>query len=346
VPIVLFVVTLRTGDKVLTQQDVKITVVGGGAIGGIVAARLARAGVRVNLLARGQQLDAIQRNGLSVIENDDRYTVAVEATDQAETLGVQDILLICLKGHALVSAARSLAPLVGPGTHIVSVMNGVPWWFLNEFGGALSGQRLESVDPDGVVSSVLPPSQVSGCVVHISSSVAEPGVIRKGHGNELIIGPSSERTIDQSAYAIELLRLAGFDVVSSDDIHRDIWIKLWGNMTMNPISAITRSTGDVMLDDPLTGKLVLSIMEEAREIGHAIGIELTMTAPARIALTRKLGAFKTSMLQDVEAGRQLEIEAILGAPYEIAAKAGISAPFLSMLYGLAAQLNANLVKPF
>lgn len=326
----------------MTKQDTKITVVGGGAIGGIVAARLARAGVPVNLLARGAHLDEIQRNGLAVVEGDDRYMVNVNATGQPGTLGVQDLLFICLKGPALNQAASSLAPLVGPGTHIVSVMNGVPWWFLYEFGGPLEGQRLESVDPAGVVSSALPPSQVSGCVVHLSSSIAGPGVIRKGNGNQLIIGPASARTTGQAALAIELLRLAQFDVTASTRIRSDIWLKLWGNMTMNPISAITRSTADVILDDPLTEKLVVSIMEEARQIGKEIGIELTLSAQARNALTRKLGAFKTSMLQDVEAGRQLEIEAILGAPYEIAAKAGISVPFLGVLYGLAGQLNANL----
>ncbi len=326
----------------IIQQDMKITVVGGGAIGGIVAARLARAGAPVNLLARGAHLDAIRRGGLTIVEGDDRYVVNVNATDQPGTLGVQDLLFICLKGPALTQAASSLAPLVGPGTHIVSVMNGVPWWFLNEFGGPLEGQRLESVDPGGVVSSALPPSQVSGCVVHLSSSIAEPGVIRKGNGNQLIIGAACERTRAQAAHATELLRLAQFDVTASSQIRSDIWIKLWGNMTMNPISAITRSTADVILDDPLTESLVVSIMEEARQVGKEIGIELTMSAQARNALTRKLGAFKTSMLQDVEAGRQLEIEAILGAPYEIAVKAGIAVPFLGMLYGLAGQLNANL----
>ncbi len=328
----------------MTRHDSKITVVGGGAIGGIVAARLARAGVPVSLLARGAHLDAIKRDGLSVIDGDDRYVIDLHATDLPDTLGVQDLLFICLKGPALTAAAASLKPLVGPETHIVSVMNGVPWWYLHAFGGALAGQRLESVDPAGAVSAVLPPSQASGCVVHISSLIAEPGVIRKGHGNELIIGPGSARLADRAANAIELLRRARFDVVASNDIRRDIWVKLWGNMTMNPISAITRSTGDVILDDPLTKELVVAVMEEARRIGKAIGIELTMTTDARNALTRKLGAFKTSMLQDVEAGRQLEIEAILGAPCEIASKAGIPAPFLSVLYGLVGQLNANLVR--
>jgi 2-dehydropantoate 2-reductase len=326
----------------LNQQAIKITVVGGGAIGGMVAARLAHAGVAVNLLARGPHLDAIQRNGLSVIEGDERYVAGVNATDQPGTLGVQDLLFICLKGPALIQAARSLAPLVDGNTHIVSAMNGVPWWFLNGFGGRLAGQRLESVDPGGIVSSVLPPSQVSGCVVHISSSIAGPGVIKKGNGNQLIVGPGSAGVVDQAARVIELLRLAQFDVTASTQIRSDIWAKLWGNMTMNPISAITRSTADVILDDPLTEQLVVSIMEEARRIGEQIGIELNMTAQARTAQTRKLGAFKTSMLQDVEAGRQMEIEAILGAPHELAAKAGVPVPFLSVLYGLAGQLNANL----
>jgi 2-dehydropantoate 2-reductase len=328
----------------LNTKNGNITVVGGGAIGGIVAARLARAGVAVSLLARGAHLDAIKHNGLVVIDGDERHTLNVTATDQPETLGVQDLVFICLKGPALTAAASSLKPLIGPGTHIVSVMNGVPWWFLNEFGGALAGRRLESVDPAGVVSAALPPSQVSGCVVHISSSIAEPGVIRKGYGNELIIGPGSAQMADRATHAIDLLRRARFDVVTSDNIRRDIWVKLWGNMTMNPISAITRSTGDVILDDPLTKSLVVSVMEEARCIGKEIGIELTMTTDARNAMTRKLGAFRTSMLQDVEAGRQLEIEAILGAPYEIAVKAAIPAPFISMLYGLVGQLNANLIK--
>ncbi|WP_156393216.1 2-dehydropantoate 2-reductase [Burkholderia sp. Leaf177] len=328
----------------MNTQDTKITVVGGGAIGGVIAARLARAGVAVGLLARGAHLDAIKRNGLAVIEGEDRYVVNVDATDQPAALGVQDLLFICLKGPALTAAATSLKPLVGPGTHIVSVMNGVPWWYLNEFGGALAGQRLESVDPAGVVSEALPQSQASGCVVHISSAIAEPGVIKKGYGNELIIGPGSAQTAERATRAIELLRRAQFDVVASDNIRRDIWVKLWGNMTMNPISALTRSTGDMILDDPLTRSLVVSVMEEARRIGKEIGIELTMTTDARNAMTRKLGAFKTSMLQDVEAGRQLEIDAILGAPYEIGLKAGIPAPFISVLYGLAGQLNANLIK--
>ncbi|NLP59687.1 2-dehydropantoate 2-reductase [Paraburkholderia sacchari] len=324
-----------------------ITVVGAGAIGGLIAARLARAdnSAQINVLARGAHLDAIRRDGLTILEEDSRYTARVHATDNAAALGAQDIVFVCLKGQALVQAAASLAPLVGPHTHIVSAMNGVPWWFLAEFGGAHDAsddRHLESVDPGGAVSAALPPAQASGCVVHLSSSIAGPGVIRKGRGNLLIVGGASQRTPARAKEACALLAQAGFEVQATGQIQHEIWAKLWGNMTMNPISALTRSTADVILDDPLTASLVKAVMAEARAIGEAFGIGLAMTIEERNAITRKLGAFKTSMLQDVEAGRSLEVEALLGAPYELAQRAGVAAPALGMLYGLARQLDANL----
>jgi 2-dehydropantoate 2-reductase len=326
----------------LTSSNGSITVVGAGAIGGLIAARLARAGVCVNVLARGAQLEAIRRDGLTVIEGETRYTVRVNATDDATTLGPQDQLFVCLKGQALVQAVASLAPLVGSKTHIVSAMNGVPWWFLNGFGGAHANERLESVDPGGAVSAVLPPAQASGCVVHLSSTIAAPGVIRKGNGNLMIVGASAPQLAERAEAARSLLAGAGFEVVAPASIQVEIWTKLWGNMTMNPISALTRSTADVILDDPLTEGLVATIMAEARAIGQALGIGITMTIEERQAITRKLGKFKTSMLQDVEAGRTLEVEALLGAPYELAQRTGVAAPALGMLYGMARQLDANL----
>lgn len=325
-----------------------ITVVGAGAIGGLIAARLARAGEAVNVLARGAQLEAIRRDGLILVEDDahDTQAVRVNATDNAAALGPQGLVLVCLKGQALVQAAASLAPLVGPHTHIVSAMNGVPWWFLdaclNASGAAHGNGRLESVDPGGVVSAALPPAQTSGCVVHLSSSIAAPGVIRKGNGNRLIVGASAPPLAERAEAARMLLARAGFEVVAPASILDEIWAKLWGNMTMNPISALTRSTADVILDDPLTANLVAAVMAEARAIGETIGIRLSMTIEERNAVTRKLGAFKTSMLQDVEAGRSLEVEALLGAPWELAQRAGVAAPALGMLYGLARQLDANL----
>jgi 2-dehydropantoate 2-reductase len=326
----------------LNTPNQKITVVGGGAIGGLIAARLARAGIAVNLLARGAHLEAIRRDGLTIVEGDTRYTQSVNATNDAATLGAQDIVFVCLKGQALAQSAASLAPLVGPHTHIVSAMNGVPWWFLHGFGGTLANGPLEAVDPGGVVSKALPPAQASGCVVHLSSSIAGPGVIRKGGGNHLIVGEGSAHMAERAQEARDLLAKAGFEVAKAAPIQADIWAKLWGNMTMNPISALTRSTADVILDDPLTGQLVSAVMAEARAIGEALGIRLAMTIEERNAITRKLGAFKTSMLQDVEAGRSLEVEALLGAPYELAQRVGIAAPSLGMLYGLARQLDSNL----
>lgn len=331
-----------------------ITVVGAGAIGGLIAARLARTnlganlGLNVSVLARGAHLEAIRRDGLTILEDPEqgmRYTARVNATDNAAELGAQDIVFVCLKGQALVQAAASLAPLVGPHTHIVSAMNGVPWWFLAGFGGkqaAGDDRHLESVDPGGTVTAALPPAQASGCVVHLSSSIAAPGVIRKGKGNLLIVGAASQRTTARAKEACALLAQAGFDVQATGQIQHEIWAKLWGNMTMNPISALTRSNADVILDDPLTASLVKAIMAEARTIGEALGIGLAMTIDERNAITRKLGAFKTSMLQDVEAGRTLEVEALLGAPYELAQRSGVAAPSLGMLYGLARQLDANL----
>jgi 2-dehydropantoate 2-reductase len=326
----------------LATSNRSITVVGAGAIGGLVAARLAHAGIAVNVLARGAQLEAIRRDGLTVIEGEARYTSRVNATADATVLGTQDLLFVCLKGQALVQAAASLAPLVGRQTHIVSAMNGVPWWFLNGFGGAQAAGRLEAVDPGGAVSAALPPAQTSGCVVHLSSTIAAPGVIRKGNGNQLIVGASAPQLAGRAEEARALLALAGFEAVATDSIQGAIWTKLWGNMTMNPISALARSTADVILDDPLTAGLVAAIMAEARAIGQALGIGMAMSIEERNAITRKLGAFKTSMLQDVEAGRSLEVEALLGAPYELAQRTGVAAPTLGMLYGLARQLDANL----
>lgn len=326
----------------MSTSNQKIAVIGGGAIGGLIAARLARASVAVSLVARGAHLAAIRRDGLTIVEGEARYTQAINATDNPASLGAQDIVFVCLKGQALVQSAASFAPLVGPHTHIVSAMNGVPWWFLHAFGAAHANAPLEAVDPGGVVSRALPPAQASGCVVHLSSSIAGPGVIRKGNGNGMILGEASAAMAARAQEARDLLAQAGFDVTAGKPIQADIWAKLWGNMTMNPISALTRSTADVILDDTLTLSLVQAIMAEARTIGETLGIPLEMTIEQRNAITRKLGAFKTSMLQDVEAGRTLEVEALLGAPYELAKRLGVAAPSLGMLYGLARQLDANL----
>lgn len=290
----------------MNTQQIRTTVVGAGAIGGLMAAALARAGHAVSVLARGKTLDAIRADGIRILD-DTRETVArVAAESDANVPGVQDFVVIALKAQTLPAIARSLTPLMGPQTVVVAAMNGLPWWFLHDQPGPLAGHVIEAVDPDGVVSASLPPARSLGCVVHLSSSTDAPGVIRRGRGNQLIVGaPSASLSAQASAFA-EALREGGFDVSLTQQIRTEIWVKLWGNMNMNPLSALTGSTADRLLDDPLTHALVLRMMEEADAIGTRLGLSTGMAAPQRVALTRKLGAFRTSMLQDLEQGARLK----------------------------------------
>ena len=311
-------------------------------MGGLIAAKLAQAGYAVDVLARGEQLRAIEANGLALIEGQTRATVRVASASDPTALGPQDVVFIAFKAPSLVRAAGALTPLLGPDTVLVPAMNGVPWWFFHRFGGRLVGTRLSSVDPGGAISRSLPAEQVIGSVVHLSSSIAAPGVIRRGFGNVLIVGePSGERS-GRLARVIKMLEQGGFTVKPTPEIQREVWLKLWGNMNMNPISALTGSTADVVLDDPLTAQLVRDMMEEAGAVGRALGIEMTMTAAERIAVTRELGVFKTSMLQDLEGGRPLEIDALLGAPCEMGDRLGIPMPFSKAVLGLTRQRARNL----
>jgi 2-dehydropantoate 2-reductase len=323
------------------DQAMRTTVVGAGAIGGLLAAALARAGHDVSVLARGKTLAAIRGNGIRIVDGDSETSVAVNASDAAAELGVQDYVVIALKAQALPDIAASLRPLVGPDTTIVAAMNGLPWWFLDGVDGPLAGQSIDAVDPNGVVSSVLPCAQSIGCVVHLSSSSDAPGVIRRGRGNRLIVGASRKSLAGRAQALTSALAAGGFDADESDDIRTEIWAKLWGNMNMNPLSALTGSTADRLLDDPLTHALVLRMMEEADAIGARLGLSMGMTPPERVAVTRKLGAFKTSMLQDMEAGRPLEIEPILGVFPELGRKLGVPTPYCDVVLGLLRQRAAN-----
>jgi 2-dehydropantoate 2-reductase len=322
-------------------RPMRTTVVGAGAIGGLIAAALARAGHDVSVLARGSTLAAIRAKGIRIIDGERDECVAVGASDDAAALGVQDCVVVALKAQALPAVAASLRPLVGPHTLIVAAMNGLPWWFLDGAGGPLDGQTLDAVDPGGVVSAALPCAQSIGCVVHLSSSADGPGVIRRGRGNRLIVGAPREALAERTRALVSALAAGGFDAVLSDDIRTEIWAKLWGNMNMNPLSALTGSTADRLLDDPLTHALVLGMMAEADAIGAQLGLSTGMAAPERVAVTRKLGAFKTSMLQDMEAGRPLEIEPILGVFPELGRKLGVPTPLCDAVLGLLRQRAAN-----
>ena len=322
--------------------SVRAAVVGVGAIGGLLAAALSRAGMTVSAYARGATLDALNAHGMRVIDEAGvTSSVPVRASDDATALGVQDYVVIALKAQALPALAARIAPLIGPDTVIVAAMNGLPWWFTHGLEGPIDGVPLDAVDPAGAVSAALPPAQAIGCVVHLSSSTDAPGIVRRGRGNRLIVGAPDPRLDTATAQFAAALAAGGFDVESTPAIRTEIWAKLWGNMNMNPLSALTGSTAEQLLDDPFTRDLALRMMEEASEIGAKLGLSTGMSGPERIAVTRKLGAFRTSMLQDFEAGRPLEIGPILGVFPELGRKLDVPTPYCDAVLGLLRQRAVN-----
>lgn len=312
----------------------KIAVVGAGAIGGWMGVRLASAGNAVSVLARGATLAAL-RAGPWRLELEGRMLEApIKASDDPADLGVQDLVIIALKGPALPPLAPSLRPLIGPDTIVLPAMNGVPWWFLLEGGGEMAPTRLASVDPDGTIAKIIPAGSIIGCVVHATVAIRNAGTVAHKAGNRLIIGEPGGSPSSRQDLVADVLINAGFDVERSTAIRRDIWYKLWGNMAMNPISAITGATCDRLLDDPLVSAFALRAMAEAQAIGARIGCDIAERGEDRMAVTRQLGAFKTSMLQDAEAGRPLEIDQLLSAPIEIGAALNLKVENLQALLGL------------
>jgi 2-dehydropantoate 2-reductase len=316
----------------------RICVVGAGAIGGVIAAGLAGAGAGadgdVSVLARGATLTAIRTGGLRVESPGGTVTAKLPASDDGAQLGEQDVVVIAVKAQSLPAAVVSVGPLLGAGTAVLSTLNGVPWWFLDGFGGPCAGQHLNSVDPGGRIASTIPVSRVIGGTVHMSASSPEPGVIRRYAGNGLIIGEPDGSDSPRVRALAGVLRDAGFDITVSPHIREDIWYKLWGNLTVNPVSALTGATADQILDDNLVRVFCESAMLEAREIGARIGCPIDQTPADRSAVTRKLGSFRTSMLQDADAGRTLELDALTGAVREIGALVGVPTPCVDALHGL------------
>lgn len=312
----------------------RIAVVGAGAIGGWVAALLTVAGHQVSAVARGRTLAALNAHGLRLLDGDREVKAQIRATEDAAELGPQDIVVVAVKGPALIEASASVAAMLSPGTAVVTMMNGVPWWFLSGALGEAPDQSIAAVDPDGTIARNIPSTSVVGCVVHASCVTTEPGRIVHKMGDGLILGEAAGGLSDRIPVLASVFAGAGFDVTVSERIQRDIWYKLWGNITMNPISAITGATCDRILDDDLVRGFVLGVMAESAEIGRRIGCPIAESGEDRNAVTRKLGAFKTSMLQDVEADRPLEIDALLAAPREIAARLGVPTPNIDALLGL------------
>ena len=313
----------------------KACIYGAGAIGGWIGSGLARAGCSLSVVARGATLQALQTDGLRLERGGHTEAVPVQASASPAALGVQDLVVIAVKAPALLEVARHIAPLIGPQTRVLTAMNGVPWWFLQGFGGALAGTRLNSVDASGEIAAAIPAAQVIGCVVHASCSLNGPGHVKHHFGNGLIIGePAGGRS--EAVLALGgLLSRAGFDATVSAQIQKDVWYKLWGNMTVNPVSALTGATTDLIMGDELVRNFISSVMLEARDIGARIGLPIDQRPEDRHQVTLKLGAFKTSMLQDVEAGRSVELDALVSAVRELGQLSGVATPFTDALLGLA-----------
>ena len=313
----------------------KVCIYGAGAVGGWIGYSLARTGCSVSAVARGATLEALNRHGLRLHQAGVTSAQTVRASSSPAELGVQDLVVISVKAPALHDVAKHIAPLIGPNTLVMTAMNGVPWWFLQGFGGHYAEQALTSIDPLGEIANAIAPRHIIGCVVHASCSLDAPGVVRHHFGNKLIIGePSGEKTQRVVQLATSLDK-AGFEVPVSEQIQKDIWFKLWGNMTVNPISALTGATTDLIMGDDLVRGFVSSVMLEAKEIGARLGIAIDQQPEDRHAVTLKLGAFKTSMLQDVEAGKSIELDALVTAVKELGALTQVPTPCTDALLGLA-----------
>ena len=318
----------------------KVAIVGAGAIGGWMGVHLARSGVQLGVLARGDTLRALKHQGLQLHQAGTLHSVPVHASNDAAALGVQDLVVVSVKAPALASVAAQVGPLIGPDTVVLTAMNGVPWWFLQGFGGPVAGRALNSVDPDGSIARALPARHIIGGVVHASCSVDAPGVVRHHFGDGLIVGEPSGETSPRAQALQALLQQAGFHATLSPQIQKDVWYKLWGNMTVNPVSALTGATTDRILDDELVRGFISSVMLEAKAIGERIGIPIAQVPEDRHAVTRKLGAFKTSMLQDVQAGKPVELDALVSAVRELGQMTGVATPFTDALLGLS-RLHAS-----
>jgi 2-dehydropantoate 2-reductase len=320
----------------------KFSIIGAGAIGGMIAALLSRAGAIVNIVARGPTLAAVKRHGLRVIINGQMLQASIGVAEDPAKLGVQDYVILAVKAPSLADVARQVNPLLGPDTAVVTAMNGVPWWFFLNAKGVLAGQQLNAIDPDGTIGKAISIKRVIGCVVHTAASVDEPGLIRHSSGRQLLVGEPDNRLTPRLARLADWLCRAGFDCRQRTNIQSDIWFKLWGNLSMNPISLLTTATSDRILDDPLVRRLCVSMMEEAARIGAVLGLQGDGSIENMIGRIRALGSFKMSMLQDVERDRPVELDALLTVTHEIGLLAGVPTPFIDSVLGLARLRAASL----
>jgi 2-dehydropantoate 2-reductase len=313
----------------------KICIYGAGAVGGLVAGRLAQSGHDVSVVARGAHLTAILAHGLRIASDGKETAVRLKANNDPEKLGPQDAVIVAVKGQNLPEVAAGIAPLLAEKTSIVTAMNGVPWWFFDRLAFGGGKLRLETLDPSGILEKEMPTERIVGCVVHLAASTPEPGLISHNMGRRLILGEPGGKNTARTHDIVAALKAAGFEAEESAFIEKDFWVKLLGNVSFNPVSALTLATANRLIADEQVKAYMVAIMRECLAIGRAVGVDADIDPEARMDMARKLGVFKTSMLQDMEAGKRLEIDGLLTGTLEVAKKAGVPAPFTESLAGLA-----------
>jgi 2-dehydropantoate 2-reductase len=314
----------------------KIAVIGAGAIGGLVGGKLALAGEDVTFIVRGDNLAAISERGIRLIASDGSQQVArnVVATDRYDLAGPQDVVILAMKAHQLEAVALDVPKLFGPQTVVVTMQNGIPYWYFHRHGGVLEGTIVRSVDPEGVVGAHIPASRVLGCVVYPASELVAPGVVRHIEGDRFPVGELDGSTSERAQRVSDCFTAAGFKAPVLDNIRAEIWLKLWGNLSFNPISGLSHSTLSDICRFPPSRELAAEMMREAQAVAHKLGIEFRVTLEKRIAGAEKVGRHKTSMLQDIEAGRAPEIDALVGAVIELARLTETPTPHIDTVYSL------------
>ena len=324
----------------------KFTIVGAGAIGGYLGTRLALAGEDVTFIARRRNLEAINTEGFRLVLEDGTQEHArnVRAVERMAEAGPQDVVLLTLKAHQLREVVAELPALYGPDTVVVSMVNGVPWWYFHALGGPHEGRAVTRVDPDGAIARAIPPERVIGSVVYPAAELVAPGLVKLVEGNRFTVGePSNERTPRVEALSQALMK-AGFKAPVSRDIRSELWIKLWGNLSFNPISALTHATLEDICRFAPTRELARRMMAEGQAVAEALGVRFKITLEQRLAGAEAVGAHKTSMLQDVEAGRALELEALVGAVVELGQIAGVATPTIEAVYAATKLLERSVLE--
>lgn len=317
----------------------RIVIVGAGAIGGYIGAQLSRVGADVVLHARGAHLRAMEEHGLRVIAEDGEFTVKPPVSGDLAAIGPCDVVFLGVKAHGLTALAPTLHPLFGPDTVVVSTQNGIPWWYFQGSGGEFDGLQLERVDPGGVIGAAIEPRRVVGSLAYFATDLTAPGVIKHVEGNRISFGEPDGTKSERARRIAEALIAAGFRCPVTPRFRHEIWVKLLGNVAFNPISALTRGTLEQMARHPEVSRLVRELMVETEAVAARLGIELPISIDQRMAGAEKVGAHKTSMLQDLEAGRPLELEAVVGAVVELGERMGLPMTATRAVYACAKQLD-------